>query len=871
MVFLSIEEARQIARERGGRCISREIINSHTKLHWMCAKGHEWMAKAINVKRGTWCPVCAGNIPRSIEEMRDIARSREGKCLSMKYINTGTKLRWQCSKMHEWEATPNSIKNGTWCPHCAGRALGSISEMRRLASAKEGKCLSGNYVDNKTKLRWQCAKGHVWEAVPSSIKHGNTWCPHCSGRMSGSLEEMQRIAEKRKGKCLSEKYVNMKTKLSWRCSKGHEWEAAAGEVKYGTWCPTCAGQILGSIEEMQAMAIAKGGRCLSKEYINRSNKLRWQCAKGHEWEATPSHINRGQWCPKCAGVAPVSIDEMQSIATERGGKCLSERLIDMKTKMRWRCLEGHEWEATPNSIKNGTWCPACSSSLGERICRAYFEEIFYKPFPAARPKWLRNMEGNRLELDGYCAELNLAFEHQGEQHYSNVPFYQRTDIAFKKRVRDDELKGKLCKEHGIVLISIPEIGRRLELTKLLHFIVLECKKYEITLPLNVEQIQVDINRVYRTPKSKILFEEVNKIAAEKGGKCLSENYISATEKLRWQCVKGHEWKANPNTIKNGYWCPHCAGMARGTIEEMREIAVARGGKCLSEKYVNNRTKLHWSCANGHEWKAAGGAVKLGSWCPTCAGNVPGTLEEMQKLATLRGGKCLSQQFVNSGTRLQWQCSEGHEWAAVPSSVKKGSWCAICSRKTAVNKLRLSIEEMRTIAADRGGKCLSEKYVNAITKLRWKCSEKHEWEAVPGSIKNNGTWCPYCSKRMPSSIEEMRRIAAAKGGECLSDQYVNSKAKLGWRCSKGHEWKAVPGSIKKGHWCPWCGAIARANRLRFTINDMKKLAEAKGGKCLSTRYINNHIKLLWQCSQGHTWETTQNSVQQGHWCPHCKTS
>ena len=27
-----------------------------------------------------------------------------------------------------------------------------------------------------------------------------------------------------------------------------------------------------------------------------------------------------------------------------------------------------------------------------------------------------------------------------------------------------------------------------------------------------------------------------------------------------------------------------------TIEEMQEIAGSRGGKCLSKKYVNNRTK-----------------------------------------------------------------------------------------------------------------------------------------------------------------------------------------------------------------------------------------------------------------------------------------
>lgn len=51
--------------------------------------------------------------------MQEIAKRKNGKCLSKKYINSQTKLTWQCREGHIWKAIPNNIKNGKWCPYCA--------------------------------------------------------------------------------------------------------------------------------------------------------------------------------------------------------------------------------------------------------------------------------------------------------------------------------------------------------------------------------------------------------------------------------------------------------------------------------------------------------------------------------------------------------------------------------------------------------------------------------------------------------------------------------------------------------------------------------------------------------------------------------
>lgn len=100
--------------------------------------------------------------------MHNLANKYGGKCLSAKYINANTKLKWRCNKGHVWESTPSSAKQGHWCLECSGSKKKNIYDMQHLAKMRGGKCLSTEYVNNKTKLKWQCNEGHIWEAVPSS-------------------------------------------------------------------------------------------------------------------------------------------------------------------------------------------------------------------------------------------------------------------------------------------------------------------------------------------------------------------------------------------------------------------------------------------------------------------------------------------------------------------------------------------------------------------------------------------------------------------------------------------------------------------------------------------------------------------------------
>ncbi|MFQ5687484.1 MAG: hypothetical protein ACE5GV_12585 [Candidatus Scalindua sp.] len=681
----------------------------------------------------------------TIEEMRGIAKKRDGKCLSDLYVNTHTKLLWECAEGHQWKAVPTSIKSGKWCPKCAvkdrtEKSRGTIEEIQKVTEERGGKCLSDTYVNSQTKLLWECAEGHKWEAIPNSIKRGS-WCPHCAGSAKCTIEEMQRIAEERGGKCLSDTFVNLQTNLLWECAEGHQWEAASNNIKSGTWCPVCGGTIKGTIEEIQRIAEERGGDCLSERYKNAQTLLEWRCAEGHVWKATPNSIKSGTWCLICAGLAKGTIEEMQKVAEERGGKCISSTYVNSKTNLLWECTEGHQWKATPVNIKRGRWCPDCSSGLGERICREFFEQIFSKKFPRSYPRWLVNKRENQMELDGYCKSLALAFEHHGEQHYTTKGKFIKSEEDLRQRQEDDRIKRELCKQQNVVLIEIPEIPNRLSTEDVKAFIKKECVINNVPLPSDYDTKEIDFNKAYATFASKEALNEMQGIAKKRGGKCLSHKYINSITSLLWECAKGHQWEAKPNSIKNpGTWCPVCGGRTKGTIEEMQEIAEERGGKCLSDTYVNTHTKLLWECVEGHPWEATPDNIKAGTWCPRCAGKAKCTIEEMHKIACERDGKCLSDTYVNDRTKLLWECAEGHKWKTAPSSIKMGTWCPHCA-----GSAKCTIGEIQRIAEERGGKCLSDTYVNDRTKLLWKCAEGHQWKAIPNSIKR-GTWCRKCANR-----------------------------------------------------------------------------------------------------------------------------
>ena len=169
-------------------------------------------------------------------------------------------------------------------------------------------------------------------------------------------------------------------------------------------------------------------------------------------------------------VRQASIHDAKMIANFYSGKLVSQTFETVSKKLLWKCKNGHRFERSLLLIKTrNSFCTSCTGYLGEEIARSIFQNATGQIFSKTRSlNWLVNPEtGYKLELDGYCSELNIAFEHQGSQHYGNHRLIEQNDRT--------PIKRKLCAENGIELIEVPSITENFGITTAIDFITSQLK------------------------------------------------------------------------------------------------------------------------------------------------------------------------------------------------------------------------------------------------------------------------------------------------------------------------------------------------------------------------------------------------------------
>ncbi|CAG8841832.1 43832_t:CDS:2, partial [Gigaspora margarita] len=256
------------------------------------------------------------------------------------------------------------------------------------------------------------------------IKNKNSWCPHCNQLI----------------KCPQKKLTLDDAIALARSKNGYYWFAHLDSVRcHNTWCRKCNHN---NIDIANALALSKNGKCLSSDYIDNKTPLQWKCDKGHIFSTNLNRVkDHNYWCPICGGRNKTIID-MQGLARDRNGKCLSDKYYGAHTKLEWMCEKGH-------------WCLFCSKYKWENLCREIVSKYLdllsknYKPYFLKIPEYLKG-----LELDIPYYDYRFAIEVQGRQYKKFDKFFHGDLNNFIKQQERDQVKKGLCDENDIYLFYI---------------------------------------------------------------------------------------------------------------------------------------------------------------------------------------------------------------------------------------------------------------------------------------------------------------------------------------------------------------------------------------------------------------------------------
>lgn len=263
-------------------------------------------------------------------------------------------------------------------------------------------------------------------------------------------------------------------------------------------------------------------------------------------------------------------------------------------------------------------------------------------------------------------------------------------------------------------------------------------------------------------------------------------------------------------------------------------------------------------------------------------------EKIQALALHFKGSCVSKNYEGAQKKINFCCALGHEFQLSYNKLFSCSaWCPQCSlQKRKAEKFKESdfhegvevhgasvmLARLRRYVADRQGRVLTpqeEQKTAGLVKIQ--CGDGHVWERTPGGILKNNSWCPECSN--PMSLINIRKIAEEKGGACLSIKRGGYRQKLLFRCGQGHSWSASPYAIvHSGSWCTECARIRHClseEEKAKGLAQIRKIAKDRDGLYLSGAYESCNSVLKFKCAEGHHWSVRATSlIHNNTWCPAC---
>ena len=668
--------------------------SSNLKVWWKCNKcGCEWESAISDRVRGNGCPNCA-----RIELVNKKKKPNAGESLEEKFpeiasewnyeknisspmnckIHSNMIVWWKCAKGHEWQASINNRTRGQQCPYCVGKKnLKGENDFKSLFpeiasewNYERNDCNPEEFrpASNK-KVWWKCSKGHEWQATINGRTGGNN-CPYCSGRMvitgmndfASTFPELLKEWDYEKNKIDPTKVAyGSKTRVWWKCSKGHEWETTvSNRTTLRRECPECSKELRTSFPELAIYYYVKN---LYPDTISGDRK-------------TLDGLELDIYIPS------------KKVAIE---------------------YDGVRWHKSSAAIER--------ELRKNKLCKDKEIELI-----RIREHGLNVIENCYCIVRGDSKDSSLksaiikVLKHIGIDNFNIDLKRDRFDIYSIIELSDKE--NSLANKY-------PEIASEWDYEKngkLLPTMVSSNSNIRVWWKCSEgHEWESNINNRIRVPKCPYC----NRNKAVQGSNdlltlypdlCTEWNYErnkdifpylvlpGSSKRVWWKCNKcGHEWKASINHRVNGTKCPKCMkfvsiknknkpkineSLADIYPEIASEWNYEKNNTIPSEYLPHSQKKVWWKCAKGHEYEAKiGNRTSLNRGCPYCYGRYPIVGEndfatmypELSKLWDYEKNIMNPEDFLtHSQKKIWWKCKNGHSYQRVLSSqVLQNGKCPIC--------------------------------------------------------------------------------------------------------------------------------------------------------------------------------------------------
>lgn len=399
----------------------------------------------------------------------------------VEYINSTTKMTCHDNEEFYYNLSMSNFAKGK-TPYRFSRFNSyTIQNIQRLLDTETDgvKILSTEYMNNKTKLAFQCSCGECFEMTINDLTNGKRYCNYCARvKRYDANDYTSNVQEKCKEiNCtlITKPPITRQTqKIEYQCNIHPDQGVMSCDyysfMKRKTGCILCGIKQRGEkhripVEDLKSLCEEKGfifNDCDYVRWTNGAHKVRIHATCKQHIDKGIQFFDYGNLkinkcgCKYCIGQGRTQESYQKELNDNHRNITILEfnGYMDILAKCD-KCE--YVWKAKGVNLTQGHGCPRCNHSRYEKMVERVLldQNITHIPqhwFPDCR-------DAAPLPFDFYLPDKNVLIEVDGQGHYRPINFGgisdEKATKAFELTKKHDAMKTAYCKEHNIPLFRIP--------------------------------------------------------------------------------------------------------------------------------------------------------------------------------------------------------------------------------------------------------------------------------------------------------------------------------------------------------------------------------------------------------------------------------